>query len=317
MAGKSLTVDGGGIRLDKFLAERFPGYSRAHLKELVLRGCVRVGGEPGKPSRVLEEGESVRIEFPGLAAGAGKDVLKSRVLHEDHEILVLDKPTGLLMHPLGASWLTNPRAALEDTEPNLAGILYSERPGISKAGVPRCGIAHRLDRPTSGVLVVAKTLAAYRSLLGQFKDRAISKVYLALVQGRVLDKELLVDAPVGRAPTGGKITANPFGREASTGLRALAVLKTASWLEARPLTGRTHQIRAHLALAGHPVLGDPEHGGASVPGLSVPRLMLHAFRLEFDHPATGKRAAFRAEIPADFRLCWKALGGRVPPGAAA
>ncbi len=307
-----LIVEAGAIRLDKFLADRYPGYSRAHLKDLAIRGCVFVNGTAAKPSKILAEGDKILVRFPGALPESDGSVLEGRVLFEDKAVLILDKPAGLLMHPFGGSWLVKPRAAMEDSILNLAGVLYSERPEIAAAKVARCGIVHRLDRPTSGALVVAKTPAAYESLLFQFRERLVKKVYLAVVLGKVSERELVIDAPVGRAPRGRRVTANPFGRESSTGLRLLSALDAASLLEARPLTGRTHQIRAHLSLAGHPVLGDPSFGSAAPAGIEVPRLMLHALNLEFMHPVTGRKVAFRAEPPADFLKCWRDLGGRPP-----
>jgi 23S rRNA pseudouridine1911/1915/1917 synthase len=291
-------------RLDVFLAGHFPNLSRSHLKKLIALGAVRVGGELAEADRRLRVGETVVIEFrnPQWAEPYGK--LSDWVIHEDSALLVLNKPAGLLMHPLGTSWLDTPDAALIETEPNLAGILLRQRPAISAAGTPRCGIVHRLDRLTSGVLLVAKTPAASETLIREFKDRDVSKTYRAVVRGQWLEKRSSVEAPIGRKPGHRKVIATPFGKEASTGFSVLESCAAGALVEALPLTGRTHQIRVHLQLLGHPVMGDLEFdkpvAGQPVP----PRLMLHAYKIEFAHPATGRPVRFMARIPKDMREFW-------------
>ncbi|MCX5794320.1 MAG: RluA family pseudouridine synthase [Elusimicrobia bacterium] len=293
-------------RLDLFLAGHFPHLSRSHLKRLIALGAVRVGGELADADRRLHVGEAVAVEFPAPEWAEPYGRFSDWVLHEDRALLVLNKPAGLLMHPLGASWLAAPEAALCETEPNLAGILLRQRPGISAAGTPRCGIVHRLDRCTSGVLLVAKTPAASEALIGEFKDREVSKTYRAVVRGQWLEKRASVEAPVGRKPGHRRIIATPFGKEASTGFSVLESCAAGAWVEALPLTGRTHQIRVHLDLLGHPVMGDQEfdrpRSGEPVP----PRLMLHAYKIEFAHPATARPVRFLARVPEDMRRFWAA-----------
>lgn len=292
------TVENAGQRIDRFLADQFPDYSREHIKGLIRAGSVLVGGAAAKPSRLLRPGEKVEIAFPEGMPDMDA-AFETWILHEDKEMLVLDKPAGLLMHPLGASWLTAPEAALSGRT-NLAGILHRARPGRA----PRCGIVHRLDRETSGVLLVAKTADAYRRLVDGFKERRISKVYGAVVRGIPDNRKLSLNAPIGRKPGHRKIMVTPFGKPAHTEFTVTRSFKRAALVEARPLTGRTHQIRAHLAMLGHPVAGDADFDRPdAVP--RPPRLMLHAYRIEFEHPATRRLMTFTAEWPADFRAFWK------------
>lgn len=296
-----LKVDDTGPRLDAFLAENLTSYSRVFLKGLIAQGLVTVDGKPGRADRKVVEGQFVEVSLPGDAPVPAAEDFESWVLFEDRRLLVLNKPSGLLMHPLGESWLTAPEAARAESETNVAALLQIYRPAILKAKTPRCGIVHRLDRPTSGVLAVAKDPETYAALTGAFKDRMMSKVYRAVVAGapKTLSR---VEAPVGRNPGHRRVVVTPLGKTAETSFKVVGRAKTAALVEATPLTGRTHQIRAHLAFLGHPVAGDLEF-----PGLKAPRLMLHAYRLSFTHPLTGKDAEFTADPPADFVKFWRSL----------
>lgn len=296
-------METGGPRLDAFLARHLTGYSRAFLKDMIERGMVRVDGALLDADEHVSEGQSIAVDFPETAA-ASKEDFESWVLYEDKSLLVLNKPSGLLMHPLGSSWLKSPRAARAGRESNLAAELQVHRPAILKAGTPRCGIVHRLDRSTSGVLVVAKAPETYAALTGAFKARVMDKTYRAIVRG-VLESNARVSAPIGRAPGLRKIVVTPLGRPAETSFQIMARKKGAAMVLAKPLTGRTHQIRAHLAYLGHPVMGDPEFDREGVP--AAPRLMLHAFRLAFEHPATGRPTLFEARPPKDFAAFWRSL----------
>lgn len=296
-----------GERLDRFLAVRIADLSRGHLKTLIERGCVTIDGAAAEASRKLKLGERVVVTFPGVT-WAAELPFEDWVLYEDADVLILNKPAGLLMHPAGGSWLKTPRAALDEEEANLAGLLFQRRPQITKAGVSRCGIVHRLDRQTSGVLMVAKSRLAEEGLLAAFRERAVKKVYRAIVHGAAVKTR--INAPVGRSHWGKKIAVNPFGRPAETGVRLAGSAPGASLVEALPLTGRTHQIRAHLAHLGHPVMGDPEFPRAAWDGPRASRLMLHARELSLAHPRTGKPLRVLAPEPADFRGFWKLLGGK-------
>ncbi len=306
MAKKILIVPSDGRRLDAFLAQALTGYSRAFLKGLVERGLVTVDGAPRDADELTAEGERVVVELPERAPDSGSADFESWVLFEDKRLLVLNKPAGLLMHPLGSSWLTSPAAARAESEDNLAALLQVHRPAILKAGTPRCGIVHRLDRPTSGCLAVAKDPETWAALCAAFKERTVDKTYRAIVRG-VPAGSSRVQAPVGRVPGRRRVTVTDLGKAAETAFKVVSKKRAGALVEAKPMTGRTHQIRAHLAFLGHPVMGDPEfdrpEAGAPIP----PRLMLHAWRLAFEHPASGRPAVFTAEPPKDFTGFWKGL----------
>lgn len=304
-----LLVEAGGLRLDRFLAGRVEGFSRAYLKDLVERGCVLVDGLRRGPDYRLQTGELVKVSWP--MASWSEQPIAPWVLHEDRHLLVLHKPAGLLMHPLGESWEASPRAALTEPEPNLAGILLAQRPDTC-ARLERCGLVHRLDRQTSGVLLAAKTPAAQAALVAAFRDREVRKVYRAIVLGGM--SSTTVDAPVGRISGMRRVRVTQWGREAQTLFRAAASGRGVSLVSAEPKTGRTHQIRAHLAAVGHPVLGDAEwfdeRAKAALKALGhepPPRMMLHAWRIRFTHPATGKAVSFTAPPPKDFRSYWASV----------
>lgn len=306
MAKKVLIVETGGPRLDAFLAKSVEGYSRAFWKGMVEGGHVAVDGETAsRADRVVEEGERVSFVLPD-APGLSDADFESWVLFEDKRLLALNKPSGLLMHPLGESWLTNPDAARAEPEPNLAALLQVHRPAILKAGTPRCGIVHRLDRPTSGVLLVAKDPETYAALCEDFKERAMDKTYRAIARGAMAGAAR-VQAPVGRAPGHRRVVVTSLGKSAETAFKVASKKKTATLVEAHPLTGRTHQIRAHLAHVGHPVMGDPEFDKPKAGEPVAPRLMLHAYSIAFEHPASGRPALFTAEPPKDFAAFWRKL----------
>jgi len=306
MKGDMELVGEANTRLDKLLALRLGKYSRSHIQDLVARGHVTVDGAKWENSKKLKGGERIVVSSAG-AAWPEFASFETWVVHEDADLIVLNKPAGLLMHPLGESWLTSPEAALAEPDANLAGVLQRARPEILKRGVPRCGIVHRLDRQTSGVLLVAKTKAAYDALIEAFKDRLVEKLYRAVVRGVPADKATRVEAPIGRDPGHRKVKVTPFGKQAQTHIRVVAKAKGAALVEAKPLTGRTHQIRAHLALTGHPVLGDVEFDKRVDGKPWPPRLLLHAFRVAFEHPKSGKRVEFTCEPPSDFARFWRSL----------
>ena len=301
-----------GERLDRWLAVALPDISRSRLARLVADGSVLVDGRPAKASTRLRGGESVACDVPDAPDGGlvAEDRALS-ILHEDATLLVLDKPAGIAMHPgAGQSEGTLVHALLHHVGPSLLGIGGEGRPGL----------VHRLDKGTTGVLIVAKTPAAYRSLTAQFAARTIAKTYLALVAGEPAATGR-VDAPLGRsAQQRTKRAVVAGGRPALTEWTVLERFgRAAALVEIRLHTGRTHQARVHMAHAGHGIIGDEAYRGGSVlapwaRGIAgrFGRPALHAFRLELDHPATGERATFEAPLPPDMAALADELRARLP-----
>lgn len=305
---KSLVADEAGLRLDQFLARRLEGLTRAYCRGMIEQGLVTVNGARRPPDHRLAGGEVVRVRS-GEPAWA-RAPFESWVLHEDKDLLILHKPAGILTHPMGTSWESRPEAALADPEANLAGLLVKFRPQVLAAGVSRCGIVHRLDRQTSGVWAAALRPEAQAALLEAFRSRQVRKTYRAVVLGELESTQ--VEAPVGRLPGRRKVQVTPWGKSAMTDFKTVETAGELSLVEARPVTGRTHQIRAHLALLKRPVVGDPEwfrepeRSRLRRLGLAEPpRMLLHAYRLRFQHPASGKDVSFTAPLPKDFRDYWR------------
>ncbi|HXU11705.1 MAG TPA: RluA family pseudouridine synthase [Candidatus Binatia bacterium] len=316
-----LPVESRGQRLDRTLAERLPGESRASLQRLMRGGRIRVAGRPARPSDKVRGGERVEIDRPApepspLAA----ENLPLAVLHEDADLLVIDKPPGQTVHPgAGARGGTVVNALLHHCR-DLSGI----------GGVERPGIVHRLDKDTSGVLVVAKNDLAHRALAAQFKAREVDKTYEALVWGRPRASQGIVDSAIGRHPTvRTRMAVRPDGRASRTAYRVVYTRGPVSFLEIRPETGRTHQIRVHLASLGLPIVGDRLYGGrkdltrTGPPFGEILRtfagLALHARRLAFTHPRSGERLAFEAPRPRELQDLLdriERLPGTEPDGAA-
>lgn len=287
----------GGERVDKVVA-LLTGLARSEVAALVDAGGVRVGGRAvGVRSRRLAEGDVLEVDVPvpvEVEALAGEAAVDVAVVHADQAVLVVDKAAGVVVHP----------GAGQDTGTLVAGLLsrYPELAGVGTRDRP--GIVHRLDKGTSGLLVVARSNEAYRSLTAQLKARSVGRRYAAMVWGVVEAPAGLVDAPVGRAsrdPT--RMSVSARGREARTRYevrRRFTEPSGATLVDCRLETGRTHQIRVHLAAIGHPVLGDRRYGGARSARLS-PRPFLHAASLAFDHPVTGERLSFESPLPADLQ----------------
>lgn len=277
-------VDAHGTRLDRFLAvalrDRIEGISRSRIQQWIALGAVECDDRALSASTKLQGFETIRvIPMPREADHAFEpDPVPIRVLDEDARLLVIDKPAGLVMHPAAGNW----RGTL------LNGLLF-HRPELAK--LPRAGIVHRLDRDTSGLLVVARTEAAFASLTAQLADRSMSRRYLAFVKGGA-PENATVDQPIGRDPRTRvrmAVVNPPAGRPARTHVTRLARFeldgKPASLVECRLETGRTHQIRVHMRHLGHPLLGDAVYGG---PMEAIGRQALHAWRLGLRDPATGK-----------------------------
>lgn len=302
-----LFVREGNIRLDRYLADQVPDLSRSAAQRLIGEGQVTVNGEPARPSYKPRPGEVIVVllpteESPELAPEA----IPLNIVYEDQVLLVIDKPAGLVVHPAPG----HPRGTL-------VNALLAYCPEIAASGDKRPGIVHRLDRDTSGLILVAKNEKIRRALQRQFKDRQVHKAYLALLIGHLQPAWGRIEAPLGRDPHHRqRMTVLPGGREAITEYHVLEQFAPKTGLaagdytlvEAEPLTGRTHQIRVHFASIGHPVVGDTVYGWRKR-HLPVPRQFLHAGRLEFKHPRTGVHLVLEAPLPQDLATALALLEG--------
>jgi 23S rRNA pseudouridine1911/1915/1917 synthase len=282
------TVERGGMRLDQYLAACLPEYSRSRLQVLAKAGQITLNGSVAKPSAKLRTGDVLQIVEPPLEPSSIEaQAIPLDILFEDADLVVLNKPAGLVVHPAsGHRDGTLVNALLHHCQ-SLSGI----------GGVERPGIVHRLDKETSGCLVVAKNDEAHRSLVRQFAGREVHKVYLALAAGRFRKTSGEIDQPIGRHPIHRqRMAVVERGRPARTTWRVSSELPGGTLVECTLHTGRTHQIRVHLKHLGHPVLGDEVYGKRA----GFPRQMLHAWRLGFAHPRTGERLNFESPIPPDF-----------------
>jgi 23S rRNA pseudouridine1911/1915/1917 synthase len=292
-----------GKRLDVYLAQ-VSGLSRARVQGLIEAGDVLVAGHPQKARYLVRVGERIALTIPPAEPlDLSPEPMPLEILFEDEQLLVLNKPAGLVVHPgAGRRTGTLVHALLAHCQ---------DLPGIG--GVERPGIVHRLDRDTSGVMLVAKTDLAHHALSHQFKNRIVRKHYLALVHGELARDAGRIEASIGRRADDRKRMGvkREGGREARTTFRVLRRAAGRTLLELGLETGRTHQIRVHLAYIGHPVVGDRVYGGRRERhgGDEAPRQLLHAWRIGFRHPVTEAWLEFEAPIPADFR---QAMSGDIP-----
>jgi 23S rRNA pseudouridine1911/1915/1917 synthase len=295
-------------RLDAFLRERFPAVSRVALKRLIEQGHVRINGQMVKPTHSPRAGEQIEIHWPeARPAEAQPEEIPLNILFEDKSLLVLNKPPGLVVHPgAGNEEHTLVNALLHHCRGSLSGI----------GGVARPGIVHRLDKETSGCLVVAKNDETHLALSKQFAAREVGKIYNAILCGEPARDSGEIRAAIARHPTHRKRMAvrdDNSGRTAHTSYRVLERLNSATFVEAQLHTGRTHQIRVHFQFLGHPLVGDTTYGArqnkrlTELTGYESPRVMLHARELSFVHPRTGKEMSFEAPLPEDFRQTLKSL----------
>jgi 23S rRNA pseudouridine1911/1915/1917 synthase len=291
-----------GSRLDRFLAGSLAHLSRSRVQTLIREGHVRLNTRPAKPAEALRAEDIVSWEEPAaVPSRLTPEAADLAILHEDDDLLVLDKAPGMVTHPAPGNETHTLVHALLAHCTNLSGIGGERRPGI----------VHRLDKETSGCLVVAKNDFAHQALAAQFADRTTRKHYLAVVHGTPANAAGRIDANIDRHPVHRKkmaVVEPPRGRAACTDFTVRAVLAgsqpgqaTASLLECRLHTGRTHQIRVHLQHLGHPVIGDAVYGRKGhVYRAPARRQLLHAWKLAFAHPRTGAEMEFRAPLPADF-----------------
>lgn len=294
---------GAGERLDAYVAERVPELSRSRVAQLIGQERIRLNGTSARKSERLESGDVVDVEVPDPEPSevVAEDIPLD-ILFQDADLLVINKPPGLVVHPApGHRSGTLVNALLHHVD-DLSGI----------GGVKRPGIVHRLDKDTSGLLIVAKHDRAHRRLSAALKRRAIHRIYLTACWGHLPEDRLTVEAPVGRSNRNRKrMGVVESGRRAVTHFERVQRWVAADLLLARLESGRTHQIRVHLAHIGHPVVGDAQYGAGGAKGISgtghgwardlerrVPRQFLHAHRLEFEHPGTGEWMVFEAPLPA-------------------
>jgi len=303
VSARTITVpeESAGARLDQFLTSVLGDQSRSQIQRLIKEGRIRVGDRAAKPNQAIKVGQEISIDIPSPVLPTPQpEPLPLRILYQDRDVIVIDKPAGMVVHPAAGHEGGTLVNALLHHVTDLSGIGGEKRPGI----------VHRLDRGTSGLMVVAKNDRAHEALARQFRDREVEKEYAALVWGEVMAGHR-IDAPIGRDPANRKRMSAKArrSREAVTRIvraehfgRALTLARVAIY------TGRTHQIRVHLSAIGHPIVGDSLYGGVRrhVPGdlravAHLERPFLHAARLAFAHPEDGRRMQFESPLPDDLQ----------------
>jgi 23S rRNA pseudouridine1911/1915/1917 synthase len=280
----------GGLRLDQALARLFHQYSRNRLQEWLRAGHIKVDGRQPAPRAPVMGGETIVVAPPRLpdASAPRAQKMPLKIVHEDAALIVIDKPAGLVVHP-GAG----------QPDRTLLNALLAHAPALG--GVPRAGIVHRLDKDTSGLLVVAKTVEAQTDLVKQLAERTVRRVYIALVQGDP-PASGAIDAPVGRdAKVRTRMAVTHRGKPARTTYRVLERFGRAALVECRLETGRTHQIRVHFQHIRHPLIGDTVYRRGTRHGIEFPRQALHAAELSLRHPSSGEEVSFRSPVPRDFK----------------
>lgn len=285
-------------RIDAYLAENTE-LSRSKLQKLIKDGAVFLNDRPCKPNSDVKTGDTIRILAPIVddAVLPEPENIPLDVIYEDDDLAVIHKPKGMVVHP-----------APGNSNGTLVNALLYRFGTLSEANGPRPGIVHRIDRMTSGLLVVAKNDAAHEALSKQFADHTAHREYVCLVHGNLKEDSGTVDAPIGRHKTDRKrMAVVENGRRAVTHWRVLERFGTETLLDVSLKTGRTHQIRVHMAYIKHPILGDEVYGSPA-PKLRLNGQALHGYRLTFVHPKTGKTMTFTAPIPADFETALKLLG---------
>jgi 23S rRNA pseudouridine1911/1915/1917 synthase len=290
----AIPLEMAGLRLDQALARLLPGESRSRLARLIQEGHVRVDGAPAAGKMKLKSGESVEVALMPRQVDSAflPEAIALPVLHEDEDILVIDKPAGLVVHPGSGNWAGT-----------MLNALLHHVPAVER--LPRAGIVHRLDKDTSGVLVVAKNEPAQLALVRQLQARTVKRTYIALARGKV-PGDGSVDAPIGRHPVQRtRMAVVAGGKPALTHYRVRERFAAHTLLECDLETGRTHQIRVHLASIGHPLEGDAVYAGRGPRAFA--RQALHAWKLAFIHPKSGQPVRFEAPLPQDFRTLLEAL----------
>lgn len=296
---ESVDAAGHGERLDRWLGRWVTEFSRNHMQQLIRDGHVSVNGVVANtPSRKVQIGQRVSVTLmPTAQSQAFKpEPMALTVCFEDEHLLVVNKPAGMVVHPAAGNW----------SGTLLNGLLARYPASVQ---LPRAGIVHRLDKDTSGLMVVARTLAAQTALTRMIADRVVRREYCAVVHGCVSAALATIDAPIGRDPVVRvRMAVVASGRPSRTDVRCVAAGSRFSAVLCRLHTGRTHQIRVHMASRGHPLVADEIYGGRAALGLT--RQALHALRLSFEHPIHGQILAFEAEPPDDLRAAWQEVTGQ-------
>ena len=275
------------IRLDKYLTEVLPQFSRAYLQKLIEEGHVLVNGQMAKASQKLSKSDRITVELPPSPGHPLAEPIPLAVIYEDEDILVIDKPAGLTVHP-----------APGHPSHTLVNAVLAHCPGLTMSNeLVRPGIVHRLDKDTSGLIVIAKNDQAREYLVAQFKRHTVTKGYLVLIKGRLSPEQGIVEAPIGRDPhRRQRMAIVEAGKDAITRYQVRKYLANYTLVEVSPLTGRTHQIRIHLSAIGCPVVGDPIYG---IKSAHLDRQFIHAYRLGFRLPSTKQYQEFTSPLPAD------------------
>jgi 23S rRNA pseudouridine1911/1915/1917 synthase len=297
-----LSVQQSGLRVDRYISQEAPDLSRSLVQKLLDEGRVTIAGQVPKASYKVQAGDEIVVCVPPPeSTDVLAEAIPLNIVYEDADIVVVDKPAGMVVHPAYGHRSGTLVNALLAHCPDLAGIGGELRPGI----------VHRLDKDTSGLVIVAKNDAAHRYLQTQFQERLVHKTYLALVEGVPQAAHGVIDAPIGRDPQHRQrmaiVTApSRHGREARTEYRIVERFPQNALIEAEPVTGRTHQIRIHLAFIGHPLVGDRVYGFRKQ-RLPVPRQFLHATRIAFTLPSSGQPVEFTSPLPDDLAAVLKGL----------
>ena len=275
------------IRLDKYLTQVLPQFSRAYLQKLIVQGYILVNGQRTKANQRLSNVDSITVELPPLSLYPLAEPIPLTIIYEDEEILVIDKPAGLTVHP-----------APGHPSHTLVNAILAHCPDLAMSNeLMRPGIVHRLDKDTSGLIVIAKNDSAREYLAAQFKSRTVTKGYFVLVKGRLSPDQGIIEAPIGRDPhSRRRMAIVETGKEATTRYQVRKYLDNYTLVEVTPLTGRTHQIRVHLSAIGYPVIGDSLYGTKST---HLNRQFIHAYRLGFCLPSTKQYQEFIAPLPVD------------------
>jgi 23S rRNA pseudouridine1911/1915/1917 synthase len=282
-----LVVDESGFRLDRYVSVKYPDISRTRAQKLIGDGNITVNGQTVKSSLKLQAGDNVDITIPSPPPiSLTPEAIPLNILYEDNDLIVIDKPAGMTVHPAPGHY-----------EHTLVNAILAHLPDLKEVETHRPGIVHRLDKDTSGLIIVAKNETAHMRLSDQFKSRTVAKTYLALVVGRLNQKEGIIESNIGRHPRDRKrMAVTSRGRQSRTEYKVIEYVGNYTLLEVRPRTGRTHQIRVHLAAIDFPVVGDATYGTKSD---YLSRQFLHAHKLAFRLPSTGEFVEFKSDLPPD------------------